>query len=584
MGITVAELIAVIKEEGASVTISSIDQVGTAGTRMGRNVDAGTKQASTGLRTAAIAAAKMATAFLSVSAAVRTITSASKTVATFEQSVADLSAITGATGEDLSFLSERAREFGATTTLSASEAAEAFKLVASAKPDLLENSEALSQVTKEAIALAEAAGSTLPEAARTLGSSLNQFGADADQAGRFINVLAAGAKLGASEIADTAEALKQSGTVASLAGVSFEELNAGIQTLSTVAIKGGEAGTALRNVILRLQNQTQDGFNPAVVGLRQALANLNASQLDATEIMRLFGLENAAAATALIEQSGRVDELTGALTDTTIAYEQADTRVNTLEGSVKQLNSAFEELQLENAQGINLALRDIVDASTDVLRAWTDTQKAFSDDSSVIRLGDTLKTIATVVKITSVELADLGDAIGFFLAKTSAIVSDPIGLFNFSDTENSLDAATNALDELREKTREAAEDEITFFIRKIEGIGVAGEEAAERLTKIREEASKIAAADFRDAVAFDIPPTPQTQAAPGQVVGQQLEAGERETRSGLRRDERAALEAEREAQRTENLRESLRQRAELIEAGLAGQEERERLAHERRLK
>ncbi len=115
----------------------------------------------------------------------------------FQKSISELSAITGATGEDLVFLEGQAKLLGRTTTLSASQVATGFKLIASAKPDLLESGEALTEVTKQAITLAEAAGITLPNAAIALAGSLNQFQADADQAGRFINVLAAGSKRGA---------------------------------------------------------------------------------------------------------------------------------------------------------------------------------------------------------------------------------------------------------------------------------------------------------------------------------------------------------------------------------------------------
>ena len=159
--------------------------------------------------------------------------------ALFEQSVADLSAITGAVGNDLDFLSLKSQEFAAVTTLSAIDVVEAFKLVASAKPDLLTNKDALAAVTKEAIALAEAAGVTVPNAANVLGLSLNQFGEAADQASRYVNVLAAGAKLGASEVEDTSEAIKNSGVVAKSMGLNFEELNAAIQILAASGVKGG---------------------------------------------------------------------------------------------------------------------------------------------------------------------------------------------------------------------------------------------------------------------------------------------------------------------------------------------------------
>ncbi|MBN0379666.1 phage tail tape measure protein, partial [Pseudomonas aeruginosa] len=94
------------------------------------------------------------------------------------------------------------------TEYSASQAAEALKLMASAKPELLKTSDGLQKATKSALILAQAAGTTLPDATRTLALSLNQYGASAQEADRYINVLAAGARYGSSEIVDTAAAIK----------------------------------------------------------------------------------------------------------------------------------------------------------------------------------------------------------------------------------------------------------------------------------------------------------------------------------------------------------------------------------------
>ena len=315
--------------------------------------------------------------FFNIKTAVATLASAAvfgKAISTaqkFEATIADLSAITGATGKDLEFLTEKAKEFGTQTTLSSSEAAEAFKLVASAKPDLLENGEALAEVTRQAILLAEASGSTLPQAAETLGSALNQFGADADQAGRFINVLAAGAQKGASEVADTAQALKQAGVVASSSGVSFEELNGAIQTLATVGVKGAEAGTALRNVMLILREQGIEGLNPKVVGLTGALRNLNDMNLEATKIQKIFGRENIAAGQALLDNVGKIKSLTTAVTGTNTAMEQAATKVNTLEGDMKTFGSATERAQIEFGTGLNPQLRLLTQLGTEVVRSLT---------------------------------------------------------------------------------------------------------------------------------------------------------------------------------------------------------------------
>jgi len=287
----------------------------------------------------------------------------------FGQAVADLSAITGATGKDLDFLRQKSKEFGETTTLSASEAAEAFKVIASAKPDLLENVEALSLVTQEAIALAEATGEDLPTAANTLGASLNQFSAGSDQASRFINVLAAGSKRGAALVGEMAEALKFAGVIAAQAGLSFEQTNASLQLMSTFAIKGGEAGTQLRGVLLALASQSNSEFNPEIVGLQTALQNLSDAQLTSAQSTKLFGRRNLAAAKVLTQNRDRLAELTEQLTGTNIAYEQQAIRVDNLSGDVKALSSAYEGLELTIGAELNSTLRGLTQAATDNIRA-----------------------------------------------------------------------------------------------------------------------------------------------------------------------------------------------------------------------
>jgi len=288
----------------------------------------------------------------------------------FDQSIANLSAITGATGKDLEFYSDKAREMGKVTTLSASEVAQAFQLVASAKPDLLSSKEALALVTAEAITLAEAAGISVPEAANTMASALNQFGAEADQAARFTNVLAAGSKFGAASIAEMGESLKFAGVVSSTFKLSFEETNAALQIFSTNAIKGGEAGTQLRGVLLALETKMSDEFKPSVVGLEKALQNLGEANLTSAEKVKLFGNRNLVAGEILVKSVQAIDgnasalaTLTENITGTSIAQEQAATKTDTLDGAMKRLGSAAEELSLVMSvdTGLGRALTFLVD-------------------------------------------------------------------------------------------------------------------------------------------------------------------------------------------------------------------------------
>lgn len=290
----------------------------------------------------------------------------------YSQSLSDLQAITGATSAQMKLYDQAAQEMGRTTEYSASQAAEAIKLMASAKPELLSTSAGLTAATKSALTLAQAAGTTLPDATRTLALSLNQFGAGASEADRYINVLAAGAKFGSSEIADTAAAIKNGGVAAAQAGVGFETLNAAIQVLAEREVKGGEAGTALRNVILNLEKGTDKTLKPSVVGLSQALENLAGKNLSTKQAVKLFGVENLSAASILVQNREKVESLTAALTGTQTAHEQAEIRVNNLNGDLLSLTSAFEGLIIKVGQSGNGPLRSGVQTVTDAINGLTD--------------------------------------------------------------------------------------------------------------------------------------------------------------------------------------------------------------------
>jgi len=248
-----------------------------------------------------------------------------KIIATYREFNAaskELSAVTGLVGKDLEYLEKQASKTGPAVGKSGAEMLQAYKLMASAKPELLEQKELLAETTKAAITLAQAGKIDLAEATKVTAESLNQFGEGADQANRYINVIAAGAKEGSAEINEMGAALKNSGTVASAQGVSFEQTNAVLQSLSTIALKGGEAGTQLKNVILTLGSGS-DETNPKVVGLETALENLGKKNLSTAQMTKLFGKENITAAQHIIAHRGEIAELTDKLTGTQEAFIQA---------------------------------------------------------------------------------------------------------------------------------------------------------------------------------------------------------------------------------------------------------------------
>lgn len=315
-------------------------------------------------------------------AAVGTIlTTSVKKMADFEEQVSNLSAITGLAGQDLDFLSRKAIELGGATTKSSIDTVKAFKLIASAKPDLLTNAQALAAVTKEAITLSEASGLDLPNAATSLTDSLNQFNLSADQSSRVINVLAAGSKFAAAEIPDLTMSLKEFGGVADSLNISLEQSAAAVETLSSKGLKGQRAGIQLRNVLLKLGASTDKKVNPKIVGLSKALENLKGIQDDTSKLTKMFGRQNVLAAQTLIKQRDRFNELTEAMTETNVAYEQARVNTDNLNSDVKRLGSSWEKfvLHLNSGSGvITNALRSIVQTASDVIDMLDDINQGIS--------------------------------------------------------------------------------------------------------------------------------------------------------------------------------------------------------------
>jgi TP901 family phage tail tape measure protein len=370
---------------------------------------------STGLATKAIGLFGAAFAGIGIASTFKKIT---QDTMAFTKSISELSAITGATGKDLEFYEKQAALIGKTTTLSASQAATAFKLIASAKPDLLQNSEALAAVTKEAVKLAEAAGVDLADAASTVGVSLNQFGADASEAARFVNVLAAGAKEGSSSIEDTSMAMKNAGVAARLAGLSFEEANVGVQLLAKGGLFAAEAGTGFRQVLLKLENEAEDKFKPSMVGLAGALENLAAENMNLTELTDLFGAEAMKSAAIMINGAKDARTLEAALTGTSTATEMAATNFDNMTGDLLSLDSANEGLAITLGQMLEPAMRKTIQAVTDFSRAADDFVKSDKFIKYLEIAINALKLISVI--IVSQLIGALAAAVTSFAAAATA--------------------------------------------------------------------------------------------------------------------------------------------------------------------
>lgn len=284
----------------------------------------------------------------------------------FEEKASNLSALTGLKGGDLDWLKNKAKELstsvtqdGVRLTASSEQILEAFTAMGSAKPELLGSKEALSQVTTEALKLAEAAKMDAKAAVQSLATTMNQFGAGAQEASTYINVLAAGSQSGSADVESIAKSIVKFGASAAGANVSVQESVGLIEALADKGIQGEVAGTALNGMLIRLQTGV-DEFNPKVVGMQQALDNLAAANLSTAEKVKIFGQGNIVAAETLIAQRDRFKELTQAVTGSNTAIEQAQTNTSTLTATMAQVQNGVKNASLELAQGLAPALTPLL--------------------------------------------------------------------------------------------------------------------------------------------------------------------------------------------------------------------------------
>ena len=262
----------------------------------------------------------------------------------FRQSVADLSSITGIAGKDLEDLAERSRAIGRESGLGADTAARAYSLLASQIEISRIGMKGLNELAEQSVTLAEASGMSLDAAANALAATVNQFGLSADEAGRVTNVLAAGSKYGAAEIEDLSNSFRIAGATASAMGLSVEATAGALEILSQANLKGHESGTALRNIIIRLN--TELGVDLGETSLGKALEALQPKLEDAAYLTKVFGVENIAAAQFLIQNARAVDEMTAKVTGTNTAMEQAAVRTDTQMHKYMQMKAALEDVKI----------------------------------------------------------------------------------------------------------------------------------------------------------------------------------------------------------------------------------------------
>lgn len=287
-----------------------------------------------------------------------------KTQMTFEHSMSKVKALSGATGSDLKLLEDTAKQMGASTVYSASEAADALGYMALAGWDAQESAAGLPGVLN----LAAASGMDLAQASDLVTDYLTAFGLEADQAGRMADVLSYAQANSNTTTEMLGEAFKNCAVNAHNAGMSLEETTAILSKFADAGLKGSEGGTAL-NAIIRDMTQKMKNGAIAIGNTKVQVQDANGNFRSMTDIIRdvdkaTEGMGDAQKTAALMTTftadsikgmgilcntgADSIDNFTKKLENSNgTAKTMADMMNSDLSGALKQLSSAWEAVQLD---------------------------------------------------------------------------------------------------------------------------------------------------------------------------------------------------------------------------------------------
>jgi len=289
---------------------------------------------------------------------------------TLNSNMAELSAITGVTGQGLKDIELAARSTARTFGTDASANVESYKLILSQlSPEIAKSSEAMKMMGDNVNILSKQMKGDTVAATNVLTTSMNQFGvstkdpiAAAKIMADMMNVMSAGAQAGSAELPQIQSALEQVGMVAKTTGLSFVDTNAQIQLLDKSGKKGSEGGVALRNVLTTL-SEGRFASKDATAGLAAAgisteyLANasipltdrlrtLRKIQGDTALMTKVFGKENMAAGIAMIQGADYADQLSKQMVNTNSATQQANVIMGSYEEKMNRAKAVINDWKI----------------------------------------------------------------------------------------------------------------------------------------------------------------------------------------------------------------------------------------------
>lgn len=328
------------------------------------------------------------------STAISTVTNGLKGFATeaisagtsFESTMSKVGAVSGASADDMERLTAKAKEMGATTKFSASEAGEAMNYMAMAGWD----AEKMLGGIEGVMNLAAASGEDLATTSDIVTDAMTAFGIEVDSAGKntthFADVLAAASSNANTNVSMLGESFKYVAPVAGALGYQAEDVAVALGLMANAGIKGSQSGTALRSTLTRMAKPTDEvatamsdlgiavtdssgkmkPLKTLMGDLRTAFSSLDEAQ-SAQYATMLAGQEGMSGLLAIVNAStADYDKLTGAIENCDgVAKSMADTMGDNLQGKMTILGSSMEGLGIAAYDHLKKPFSNAVDAITD---------------------------------------------------------------------------------------------------------------------------------------------------------------------------------------------------------------------------
>ena len=384
-------------------------------------------------------------------------TAAVKTAADFDSAMSRVAAASGATGSDFDKLRDKAREMGAKTKFSATEAADAMNYMAMAgwkTEDMLSGIEGV-------MYLAAASGEDLATTSDIVTDALTAFGLTAADSGHFADVLAAASSNANTNVSMMGETFKYCAPVAGALGFSVEDTAEAIGLMGNTGIKASQAGTSMRSIMTNLTGDVK--LSGAAIGdVTIATTNADGSMRSLSAILAdcrgafagMTEAEKANNAEALVGKNAMsgflalmnaapedIEKVSGAVNNCKdAAKNMADTMQDNLEGQLTILKSQLQELAISFGDLLMPAVRSIVSGlqgMVDVLNAMPDGVKqvimiiallAAALGPMLIIIGKVISAVGTIMTIIPKLAGVINTVKTAFGALNAVMLANPIAI------------------------------------------------------------------------------------------------------------------------------------------------------------